>query len=96
MAVEPDAERSGIDRRFEVTPLFYWLERLGLSQYYGLLMDAGYDDIESMVEQMRSPLPLTEDTFRSVGVSKPGHVIRLVLKLEEDASLSRSMKLKRR
>jgi hypothetical protein len=96
LAAEPDAERSGLDRRTEATPLFFWLERLGLPQYYSLLMEAGYDDIESMVDQMRSPLPLTESTFQSIGISKPGHVIRIVLKLEEDASLSHSMKLKGR
>ncbi len=59
-------------------------------------MDAGYDDIESMLEQMKSPLPLTEETFRAIGIKKPGHIVRIALKLEEDSSLTRSMKLKRR
>ncbi len=30
MGIEPDAEKSNFDRRGDITPLYYWLERLGL------------------------------------------------------------------
>ena len=55
-------------------------------------MDAGYDDIDAMIDQMRTPLPIKDSTFREIGITKPGHVVRVMLKLEEDASMTKSIK----
>jgi hypothetical protein len=87
--VEPEGEKSVVPTRptMESDPLYDWLSKLNVQYLYNLLVDAGYDDIESMVDQMRSPLPITQETLTSIGVHKPGHAIRIVIRLEEEAGL---------
>ena len=75
--------------KFVTDPLYEWLERLNLQYLFELLSEAGFDDVDSMIEQMRSPLPITEETLKNIGIEKPGHCIRLVNRLEEEAGLSR-------
>ena len=74
---EPDAEKSimplQIKPKFVSDPLYEWLERLNLQYLFELLSDAGFDDVDSMIEQMRSPLPITEETLKNIGIEKPGH-----------------------
>lgn len=96
IGIEPEKEKSAMESVGELTPLYYWLDRMGLQEYYHVLMDAGYDDIDAMIDQMRTPLPIEDSTFRDIGISKPGHVVRVILKLEEDASMSKSMNKKSR
>ena len=35
--------------------------------------EAGFDDLQAMLRNMRSSLPITEATLRAIGVKKPGH-----------------------
>ena len=67
--------------------LSQWLDKHNLSDILDTLISAGYDDIDALVEQMHSPLPLTEDNLKEVGVKKPGHRARFVMYLEEEAGL---------
>ena len=68
-------------------PLHDWLEKRNLEELETVLEAAGYDDVEAMIEQMRSPLPLNEDNMREIGVIKPGLCARLIYRLEEEAGL---------
>ena len=68
-------------------PLLEWLERQGLHHVYSLLIESGYDDLESMINQMRSSLPITGDALKHIGIEKPGHRYRLIIKLEEEAGI---------
>jgi hypothetical protein len=82
---EPDAEVSVLKRK-DLGQLYDWLERQNLAELYELLVEAGFDDLESMLRQMHSPLPINFDTLKSIGIHKPGHCMRLLLKLEEAAN----------
>ena len=68
-------------------PLHDWLEKRNLEELEPVLEAAGYDDVEAMIEQMRSPLPLNEENMRAIGVIKPGLCARLIYRLEEEAGL---------
>ena len=68
-------------------PLHDWLEQRNLEELESVLEAAGYDDVEAMIEQMRSPLPLNEENMRAIGVIKPGLCVRLIYRLEEEAGL---------
>lgn len=68
-------------------PLREWLEKRNLEELETVLEAAGYDDVEAMIEQMRSPLPLNEGNMRAIGVVKPGLSVRLIYRLEEEAGL---------
>mmetsp|Transcript_19195 Transcript_19195/g.35080 ORF Transcript_19195/g.35080 Transcript_19195/m.35080 type:complete len:457 (-) Transcript_19195:511-1881(-) len=81
---EPDAEVSVVKRK-DLGQLYDWLERHNLAEIYELLVEAGFDDLDAMIRQMHSPLPINLETLKSIGVTKPGHCMRLLLKLEEAA-----------
>jgi hypothetical protein len=40
-----------------------------------------------MIDQMKSPLPITVDSLKDIGIEKPGHAVRMVIRLEEEAGL---------
>mmetsp|Transcript_33320 Transcript_33320/g.58451 ORF Transcript_33320/g.58451 Transcript_33320/m.58451 type:complete len:300 (-) Transcript_33320:589-1488(-) len=69
----------------DLTPLYDWLEKINLQDLYEILIGGGYDDISSMIDQMHSPLPITEQMLKNIGIDKPGHRVKLLMKLEEDA-----------
>lgn len=88
---EPDAERSiSRSKRSEahLQVLRLWLEKHSLLQIYELLITAGYDDLDALIEQTRSPLPLTDANLREAGIEKAGYRARFLLRLEEEAGLS--------
>lgn len=67
--------------------LFNWLTNLKLEGYYSVLLDAGYDDLDHMVAQVRSSIPLTDQVLQYIGINKLGHRLRLLtgLELEREA-----------
>jgi hypothetical protein len=77
---------SAVRRRVDdLTPLYDWLEKLNLQELYEVLVSGGYDDISSMIDQMHSPLPITEQMLQHIGITKPGHRVKLLMKLDEEA-----------
>lgn len=90
VGAEPDAEKSiSRSKRSEahLQVLRLWLEKHTLLPIYELLINSGYDDLDALIEQMRSPLPLSEENLKEAGVDKPGYRVRLMMKLEEEAGL---------
>jgi len=62
--------------------LLDWLDRLGLSEYAEAFLEQGFDDLESLKEQMKSPMPLTHETLRQAGIKLSGHRARIIVQLE--------------
>lgn len=67
--------------------LYRFLERRKLEFLYDTLIDAGYDDLEQVIFQMRSSIPLDLPTLQSIGIKKPSHRQALLTALEEIAGL---------
>lgn len=92
--VSPITEKSSLAG--QLYPIFAWLEKYHLEDYYEVLVDAGYDDINIMINQMKGPLPLSDKNLREIGICKPGHRRLILVKLEDEAGLiQRDRKLSR-
>jgi hypothetical protein len=90
---EPDAEKSQLDIRpskafsfggCDGRNLNLWLESTRLDFLFEKLMNAGYDDVEQMISQMMSGMPITDENLEKIGIEKPGHRKRLLVALEEE------------
>ena len=73
--------------KHKTCPLYTWLNRANLSCLYDILIESGYDDLEELINQMKSPLPISDASLRSIGISKPGYRARLLMKLEEECGI---------
>ena len=67
--------------REENPALRSWLRAIELLDIYDPLLVAGYDDINMMIEQMKSHMPITKETLSLIGVTKPGHQARFLAHL---------------
>ncbi|CAG9331969.1 unnamed protein product [Blepharisma stoltei] len=65
--------------------LFQWLCSKKLEQTFEFLVKNGFDDLEILLDQMQSEMPLTVDILTTIGISKPGYRYRLLALLEEDS-----------
>jgi hypothetical protein len=70
-----------------VSALSRWLENLNLGSYYPDFVAVEYEDLESLLNQMNSPYPVTLNELKKIGISKIGHRLRILSKLEEDAGV---------
>ena len=91
--VSPVTEKSSVT--CQLFPIYAWLEKIHLEDYYEILVDAGYDDIQVMVQQMNGPMPISDRNLREIGISKPGHRRYLLVNLEQEAGLSGKVILKK-
>jgi hypothetical protein len=73
------------DQFFQVKPesVSLWLSVLHMSQYEQAMVEAGYDDIDFISE-------MTLDDLQDIGVSKRGHVKRLLQGIGELTELAKS------
>ena len=84
--VSPVTDKSSVPCR--LFPIYAWLEKIHLEDYYEILVDAGYDDIQVMVQQMNGPMPISDRNLKEIGITKPGHRRYLLINLEQEAGLS--------
>ena len=47
-------------------------------------VDAGFDDLNALLLQAKSRVPITRELLAKIGVRKPGHQSRILVKLELD------------
>lgn len=62
-----------------------WLSSLRLECLHDVFVEGGYDDVGAMLAQMRSRIPINKRTLRDIGIAKPGHVVRVLAKLEQES-----------
>ena len=82
----PDEAYSFIEPESEDTSqntLFQWLADRGLSPLFKLLISHGYDDLNFLVEQMRTE-PLSLELLEEIGIRKIGHRMILLAYLEAE------------
>lgn len=76
-------------------PIWNWLKEINLEELYEVMCDAGYDDIKVMTTQMIGPLPIVEQDLIDSGIVKPGHRVRIILRLKQDAGILPKLKSKK-
>jgi len=70
--------------------LYRFLERQRLEFLFDTLLDAGYDDLDQIIFQMRSSLPLDAATLQAIGVKKYSHRLSLLTALEEASGVKKA------
>ncbi|OMJ68134.1 hypothetical protein SteCoe_34499 [Stentor coeruleus] len=70
-----------------VTALSKWLENLSLADYYQNFISYEYDDLETLLTQMQSVIPISLQELKRLGIDKIGHRYRILIKLEEDSGI---------
>jgi SAM domain (Sterile alpha motif) len=91
--ISPVTEKNSVNG--QLFPIFTWLENIKLEEYYEMLVDAGYDDIQVMVSQMNGPMPISDKNLIEIGLNKPGHRRYLLINLEQEAGLSKKLQPKK-
>lgn len=74
----------------------HWLEDLKLRHLHPNFQATGYDDLSHLLALMHTKYAVTDEVLeRDIGIKKLGYRHRILLKLREDAGVSRSMLGKR-
>ena len=82
LAIACAARRKRLRKPVLQEDLQSWLASMRLEELHGQFAAAGYEDLGWMLAQMSSPQPITEEVLRTeVGVTKPGHRMRLLGRL---------------
>lgn len=55
------------------------MTKLNLKEYVELMVEQGFDDLESMKCMMKSTLPLNHDMLKQAGIRKPGYRARILV-----------------
>lgn len=63
--------------------LFQFLVSLKLESCYGVLVEAGFDDLDMLIAQQQSSNPADENFLANIGISKPGYRALLLAKLSD-------------
>lgn len=63
------------------------MENLGIGSYHSDFYSAGYEDLETLFNQMISASPITISELKQIGIEKIGHRYRILIKLEEDTGI---------
>jgi ankyrin repeat protein len=79
---EPESEKTS--RNMIPSQLLSWLTKNKLESVYEVLIQNGYDDLNMLVNQMKSNMPINQESLKRIGIKKPGHRIILLAKLEDE------------
>lgn len=70
------------------TKLYEWLREINLLCYYPLFIEKGIYVLDRIICDMKEEkIKLTYSDIEDIGIKKPGHVYRILIKLEVDAGL---------
>ncbi|CAG9313745.1 unnamed protein product [Blepharisma stoltei] len=84
---EPESEISVIKKKAEITPLYNWLEKNGLLEIYDVLCENGFEDLNNIIEQMHSSIPIKKEDLSRIGIKKAGLINKFLMKMEEEAGI---------
>ena len=59
-----------------------------MRQYVELIVEQGFEDLDTMKQVMKSDMPLTHRMLKKAGIAKAGHRARLLVNLEWGKSFS--------
>ena len=71
---------------------FYWLEKNSLQDYYDIFVKNGYSTLEELLIKTKGPVPLSTQELEYIGIHKPGHRYKILIKLDEEAAIDRNLK----
>lgn len=81
---EPESEKTSRSRLGMPNQLLMWLSKFKLEETYESLLQSGYDDLPTLISQLHGNPPLNLESLKTMGISKPGHRLRLLARLEDE------------
>jgi len=63
--------------------IYNFLKSIELEYLTGILYSNGFDDLSLLIDQMKSSCPITNENLKNIGIVKPGHRAKILIKLEE-------------
>ena len=67
-------------------PIYYWLKEINLLLYYDLFIKYGVYSFDKLINKLKNgSFALTKEDFKKIGINKPGHIYRIIIKLEIDS-----------
>jgi len=80
-----ESSRSNIST-VDAKKLHDWLNSIGMQNYYNNFLENGLFSIEELIKGMEDVnTRITYNEFEDIGIRKPGHIYRMLVKLEYDA-----------
>ena len=64
-----------------------FLSQINLKKYYLILKNNGLDDLNLLIEQMRTNLPIKDSELKNAGINIPGDRAKILIRLEEKGNL---------
>lgn len=86
--IEPESEVSVIHVKQELKPIYQFLDKINLPELYEFVTEAGIEDLDNIARRMQSENPITKLELKKIGIKKPGHIYRFLIKAEEEAGIS--------
>ena len=64
-----------------------FLSQINLQKYYAILKINGFDNINLLIEQMRSNIPIQDSELKKAGIRIPGDRAKILIRLEEKGNV---------
>ena len=69
-------------------PLYIFLENIHMEKHFNTLLNAGYDDINLLIEQTTKTSMIVKDSnLKSIGLTLPGERAKILISLQEKAKI---------
>ena len=67
--------------------LYNFLLKIEMEQYTDILIQEGFDDIDLVINQMKTGNPINDDILREIGIERPGDRAKILIRIQECAGL---------
>ena len=67
--------------------LYNFLLKIEMEQYTDILIQEGFDDINLVINQMKTGNPINDDILREIGIERPGDRAKILIRIQECAGL---------
>ena len=64
-----------------------FLSQINLQKYYSLLKMNGFDNVNLLIEQMKTNIPIKDSELKKAGINVPGDRAKILIRLEEKGNL---------
>ena len=76
---------NNIEQLYNKYPIYYFLKDINLLIYYDLFLENNIYDFNNLITKIKNDLfTLSKEDFQKIGIIIPGHIYRIITKLEID------------
>ena len=75
------------ERKNMKNDLYTFLKNIQMEEYNDLLINEGFDDINLIISQMKTGLPINDDALREIGITRPGDRAKILIRIQEIAKM---------